>query len=117
MRKRRRQKAEVLGRVCEKLAAIYYRLLGYKLRESRFKTPLGEIDLIVERQNSLVFVEVKFRQKLEDGLVSLSRYQQQRIQRAARWYLMKFPEKTLYDLRFDFIVFARWRFWRLQNAF
>ena len=56
-----RQGAELYGRKGETLAAWFLRLKGYRILESRYKTPVGEIDLIARRWGTTVFVEVKSR--------------------------------------------------------
>jgi len=53
--KARRQR-EKLGRRAEILAALYLRLKGYRILETRFKTRQGEIDLIAMRKDLLVMV-------------------------------------------------------------
>ena len=45
----------------EALAALFLQLKLYRIRDRRFKTALGEIDLIAEKGRTVVFVEVKQR--------------------------------------------------------
>ena len=52
-----RIKAYKKGHSIERLAALYLTLKGYKILKTRYKTPLGEIDLIVRRKNQIVFIE------------------------------------------------------------
>ncbi|HTM79441.1 MAG TPA: YraN family protein, partial [Devosia sp.] len=40
----------------EALAALFLRLQLYRIIASRYKTPVGEIDLIAERFGTIVFV-------------------------------------------------------------
>jgi putative endonuclease len=47
------------GRAAEELAAEYLRKKGYRLLEKNHRTKLGEIDLIMEDGETIVFVEVK----------------------------------------------------------
>lgn len=49
------------GRLGEKFAADYFLERGYVLQSTRYRTPGGEVDLIVRHQNLLLFVEVKTR--------------------------------------------------------
>ena len=49
------------GQRGEALAAWYLRLKLYRIIASRYKTAVGEIDLVAERFGTLVFVEVKAR--------------------------------------------------------
>ena len=48
-----------LGALGEKLAKDFLKKKGYRIRESNFRCREGEIDIIAERKNYLVFVEVR----------------------------------------------------------
>jgi len=50
-----------LGSLGEKLAADYLRSKGYQILETNYHIREGEIDIICEQNNCLVFVEVKTR--------------------------------------------------------
>jgi putative endonuclease len=50
-----------LGDWGERLAADYLRRQGYVIRETNFRCPLGEIDIVAEKGEHLVFVEVRTR--------------------------------------------------------
>jgi len=43
----------------EKLAIIIFLCKGYQIVAWRYKTPFGEIDLVIKKSNILIFVEVK----------------------------------------------------------
>ena len=46
---------------------------GFRPIARRYKTPLGEIDLIVKRGRTIAFVEVKARASRDDALESVGR--------------------------------------------
>ena len=46
----------------EVLAREYLKSKGYKILKENFRCPVGEIDLIVSKDNLVVFVEVKARE-------------------------------------------------------
>ncbi len=94
------------GIMAEKFAKGFLTLKGYKLLDERFKTPLGEIDLIMCKNNLLVFVEVKLRQTIEKAKESIHARNQQRVYSAAELYLQKHPEYTNFEMRFDALVLA-----------
>jgi putative endonuclease len=50
-----------LGNEGERLAARFLRRQGYKILARRYRTPLGEIDLVARDGSCIVFVEVKTR--------------------------------------------------------
>ena len=50
-----------LGAFGERVAAAHLEATGYRIRERNFRTREGEIDIIAERGETLVFVEVRTR--------------------------------------------------------
>jgi putative endonuclease len=57
-----RRRALGRGQVSEYLAALYRMLKGYRIVALRYRTKLGEIDIIAKR-NLAIFVEVKARRR------------------------------------------------------
>lgn len=82
-----RQKAERRGMRAETWAAWLLRLKGYRILASRYKTPVGEIDLIARRGRTIAFVEVKQRASLVACLEAVGERQRHRIAKAATLYL------------------------------
>ena len=105
----RRQAAETRGRRAETLAALVLRLKGYRVLSRRFKTPSGEIDLIVKRGRTIAFVEVKTRAEAEAAVEAVTRKARRRIARAAALWVAAHPEAAEFDLRFDAVIIARRR--------
>ena len=99
-----RKKAYALGRKGEFLAAFYLRLKGYRILARRYKTPVGEVDLIARKQNTIAFIEVKARKKYQDGVEAITYKQQMRCTRAAKYFLAAKPEYAELDLRFDAMI-------------
>ena len=115
---RSRQTAERYGRGAERWAELYLRLKGYRVLARRYKTPVGEIDLIVRRGRLIAFVEVKARPSEASGLEAISATAQRRIARAAEAWLATRPDARGFDLRFDAIVIMKGRFpHHLTSAF
>jgi len=113
-----RQGAERSGRRGELLAAWFLRLKGYRILETRYKTPVGEIDLIARRFGTTVFVEVKSRRGSHLEREALMAVRDDRIVRAAQYYLTRHPALMGRDLRFD-VIFLAPRMWprHVRNAF
>ena len=110
--------AEAFGHRGDWLAAWFLRLKGYRILARRVKTPVGEIDLIVRRGGTTVFVEVKARTKSGTEAEALGAVNRSRIVRAAQYYLMRNPALAGTPLRFDVIFLAPGRLPRhLVNAF
>lgn len=102
-----RKHAYLKGHWGEKIAAFYLRLKGYKVLEHRFKTPVGEIDLLVRRGKTLVAIEVKTRNTLEAASMALTSFQQRRIERTLLYYLA--GKSSPLDLRFDVVLISPWK--------
>jgi len=101
-----RRSAEQQGRRAEAFAALWLQLQLYRIVERRFKTPVGEIDLIAERFGTTVFVEVKARARSGSEFEALGKVNRQRLVRAANYYLARHPAKAATPLRFDVIFLA-----------
>ncbi len=100
----RRRAAERDGRRAETMAAWLLRLKGYRVLARRYKTPAGEIDLIVRRRNTIVFVEVKRRADEAAALESVTATTRTRIARAAALWVSRHPAAAQMDHRFDVIL-------------
>lgn len=101
-----KENARTIGFEVEKKAKEYLEQQGLVFQESNYQCNLGEIDLIMQDGEFLVFVEVRFREDHEYGgaIASVSRGKQTKIIRTAKLYLL---EKNLYDkvfCRFDVIT-------------
>lgn len=110
--------AELFGRRGETLAAWYLRLKGYRIIATRYKTPIGEIDLIARRFGITVFVEVKARQRRDSLADALSAVNTRRITRAAQFFMTRQQTLANSDMRFDVIFLAPLTWPRhVRNAF
>ncbi|KAB7742571.1 YraN family protein [Parvibaculum sedimenti] len=102
--------AHTSGLRAEALAALFLQLKGYRILARRMKTRAGEIDLVVRRGRSLVFVEVKARSDLEAAAEALQMRQRARLARAAELFVGARPALMDLDMRFDLVLVAprRW---------
>lgn len=117
MAKAERIKAYKKGHAIERLAAAWLVLKGYKIIAMRYKTQLGEIDIIARRRNQLVFVEVKGRAAMSDALESVHGRNRMRVENAARHFIASNPRFMAMDMRFDVIAYAPpFSFRHLDNA-
>jgi putative endonuclease len=115
---RDRRAAERQGHRAETLAALYLQLKGYRLIARRFKTPVGEIDLVMRRGRLIVFVEVKARRTADEAILAVSPTARRRILRAADWFIASRPEAADFGVRFDVVALSprRWPH-HLRDAF
>jgi len=98
---RHKKRAQRRGLWAEAMARLYLRMTGRRILASNLKTPVGEIDIIARRANVLFFVEVKARRELDTAAHAIRPAQQQRIQRAAEYFLMQHPALRTCDVQFD----------------
>jgi putative endonuclease len=106
IRTAKRSAAFRLGVSAESRAALFLAAKGYRTLAKRWKTPVGEIDLVVKRGGLIVFVEVKARARLDDAAEAVLPRQKRRIIAAAEAWLAAHPEHAGYDLRFDAVLVA-----------
>jgi putative endonuclease len=98
--------AHFTGLSAESRAAAYLVAKGYRIVARRFKTPVGEVDIVARRRDVLVFIEVKARNTLDDAAFAVLPRQQQRIAAAAGAWLASHPEDAESAIRFDAILVA-----------
>ena len=89
----------------EKTAENFLRSHGLRLLKRNFTSRFGEIDLIMEDQGQLVFIEVKYRHCHQhgSGAEAVTWQKQGKISRTAAWYLAKNPFRAEQICRFDVI--------------
>jgi putative endonuclease len=104
LRAARGRAAHASGLRAESLAALLLRLKLYRVVGRRVKTRLGEIDMIVRRGKTLVFVEVKSRGDYGMAAESLDLRQRGRLARAAEAFAATRAEFAGFDMRFDVVL-------------
>jgi len=105
-----RREAWRRGLRAETLAAWWLRLKGYRILARRFKSKVGEIDLVARRGRVLAVVEVKQRESPRHAVEALGPSQRRRIVRAAQSFIQSHPEAARLGLRLDVVLVAprRW---------
>lgn len=99
-----RARAVNLGSKMEDVAAHYLRSAGLTIERRNYRCTAGEIDLIARDNETLVFVEVRYRRSARFGgaKVSVNRSKQQKLLTAASHYLQQ--QKLNCPCRFDVIA-------------
>ena len=92
------------GRRAERIAAWRLRLAGYRVLARRYRTPVGEIDLVARRGRRLAMVEVKARPTEALARHAVPARQRRRIEMAARRFLAANPRYRDFTVRFDVIA-------------
>ena len=101
-----RQVAFAFGLSAESRAAAYLVAKGYRILARRWRSPVGEIDIIARRRHLLVFVEVKARETFDDAAWSVTERQRSRIVAAAEAWLARNADDRIRDIRFDAMLVA-----------
>jgi len=93
-----------VGISAESRAAAFLIAKGFRILARRWRSPLGEIDIVARPRHLLVFAEVKARASLAEAAESVDERQRRRIAAAAEVWLAANPDKTIFDIRFDAIL-------------
>ena len=111
----RRRKSYRRGHHGEALAAWALRLKGFRILARRYRTKLGEIDLIARRGDLVLIVEVKARRTLVEAMEAIARESERRIEGAADLWLSRQPDYGRLSVRFDMVAVLPWR-WPVHVA-
>ncbi len=93
------------GKEGEQIAAAYLKKNGYRIIETNFRCPVGEIDIVAKEENDLVFVEVKTRKSIALGYPeqAVGMRKQKKMSQLALWYMQK---RSIADTNARFDVVA-----------
>ena len=110
-----------LGKSGEALAARWYESRGYRVVERNWRRRAGEVDLIVRKDRTVVFCEVKVRttERYGTGAESVAALKQRRIRRlAGQWLAERGPRRDdRVDLRFDVVSITSGHIEVIEDAF
>jgi len=92
-----------LGRAGESYAAEEYKRKGYRIKARNYHTRSGELDIVAENEEYIVFAEVKTRTEgyMVSGVEAVNYAKRSRLIRAAWLYLMSHPSDR--QPRFDIV--------------
>ena len=88
----KRRDTGILG---EKLAKDFLKKRGYRILETNYRCPEGEIDIVAKHKDFLVFIEVRTKKSLEFGSPeeSITPAKKERMKATAAYY-----QQTHHDL-------------------
>ncbi|PID60602.1 MAG: YraN family protein [Ignavibacteriae bacterium] len=117
------QNKNQLGNKGEDIAVDYLKENNYKIIERNYRFGHGEIDIIAEQNEILIFIEVKTRKNLEFGPpeLAVTKSKQRQIKKIAEAYLYE-NEINDKDCRMDVIAILKEdklppRITHIENAF
>lgn len=94
------------GKQAEILALNYLKAQGLKPLQQNFHCRFGEIDLIMQEKNAIIFIEVKYRQHnaFGGGLAAITPSKQRKLRLTASHYLQRYQPHSDMPCRFDALV-------------
>lgn len=94
------------GEYAESVASKYLQAQGLKLLKRNFSCKCGEIDLIMQDNEFLVFVEVRYRKQTQFGhpLETINYKKQQKVIKAVQYFLMAQPKYNQFPCRIDAVA-------------
>jgi len=102
---RDRRLAEASGRRGERIAAWWLRRKGWRILDTRVRTPAGEVDLVARRGNLIAFVEVKTRKTAAALDFAIDQRRLARVAAAAEVLMPRYAGPGD-DIRVDVILLA-----------
>ncbi len=96
------------GELAEARAEVFLVQQGLVKRTKNYRCKLGEIDLIMQHADTLVFIEVRLRshQAFASAAESVTIRKQQKIIKTAQYYLQEHRLMDKVNCRFDVIAFS-----------
>jgi putative endonuclease len=101
-----RRDTRTLGLKAENLAFNYLKREGLRPVERNFRSRLGEIDLIMQDDDQLVFVEVRYRARsdLMNAGLTVDIHKQRKLIRTAAFFLARCKRFSDSVIRFDVVA-------------
>ena len=93
-----------IGSIGEDMAVEFLKSRGVKILERNYQNRFGEIDIIGREDNTLLFIEVKYRKNESFGypLEAVGFAEREKIRKMARFFLNE-NHYYHYNIRFDCI--------------
>ena len=96
------------GDRAERRASDYLRKRGLTLLERNYRTPFGEIDLVMQHKETVIFVEVRFRRSEQFGspAETIDPRKQARLRTSAEYYIQHNLQASNRPCRFDVVAIS-----------
>jgi len=101
---RRGRRAYQTGQASEQVVERHYQAAGYCCLERRWRGRVGEIDLIMLREDQIVMVEVKSSDRIETALARVTPNKLSRVVAASQDFLVATQRPLNTDMRIDVAV-------------
>lgn len=103
--RRRHQSTQRMGEQSEQMACTFFQRQGFMLIAKNHHCRFGEIDLVMQDGQTLVFIEVRERNsdKFGSAIDSITARKQKKIIATAQHFLAQHPKHQLQPCRFDVV--------------
>lgn len=110
---------KAIGSRWETAAKDYIKQCGYEIVCCNYRCFMGEIDMIAKEEQTLIFIEVKFRSSKRYGaaIESVDYKKQQKIRCVATHFLVTTYHTEYIPCRFDVLGFDKGEITHIKNAF
>ncbi|MBO5487976.1 MAG: YraN family protein [Eubacterium sp.] len=108
------------GAKYEEMAADYLMGKGYEILERNYRNRFGEIDIIAQKEQCIIFIEVKYRSSNRSGspLEAVDERKQHQLSRVAYFYCGTKAQGEDTPCRFDVIAIdLEGQIQHIENAF
>ncbi len=99
-----RRSAERKGHKGETIAVIWLMLKGYRIVARRYKTKIGEVDIIARKRDVVAMVEVKARNSVGEAMDAVDRTTMRRIEAAGDIWLARQRDFARLSVRYDLVA-------------
>ena len=108
-----------VGSFYEKKAIEYLKKENFKIIASNYSCKIGEIDVIASKEDTLHFIEIKYRKNLMYGnpLEAVNYRKQRKIYKTAMWFLNENQIFMDFQCSFDVIAITEEQIWYIYNCF
>lgn len=96
--------SQARGEFAERWLAERLASRNVEILTRNYRCRMGEIDLVLKAQGTVIFTEVRLRQNLATARASVTAHKQQRLKRAAQHYLAHHPWQG--PCRFDVVALS-----------
>jgi putative endonuclease len=111
-------KRRQIGENAEEKACEYLKQQGLQLLQRNFSCKLVEIYLIMQANQQVLFVEVRYRRSTSFGsLESITLSKQKKLIKTAQWFLKKYSFAAETQYRFDVVAFDANEIQWIKDAF
>jgi putative endonuclease len=108
-----------LGLMAEENACVFLQARGFHLITRNYRCPFGEIDLIMQDGEEIVFIEVRSRthKNPNDAIESIDQLKQKKLLKSAIHFLQKRNQLDKVICRFDVVGFSGTQIKWIKDAF